>query len=84
MTSVRRFRRVLRVHVQVLEEAGLGESRFVVDAGASVPVPASPDFEVEGTVDSRTCSCNGALFELRTYLSFSVPKIDAKYSAIFA
>jgi len=45
-----RRRRVLQVPITVLEDDGLGESGFVVEAGASRAVATSADFDVEGTI----------------------------------
>uniref|UniRef100_A0A2M4B2T8 Putative secreted protein n=1 Tax=Anopheles triannulatus TaxID=58253 RepID=A0A2M4B2T8_9DIPT len=50
MTAVGRLGRVLRVHVQVLQQASLREGGLVVDARTPIPMPAGSDFEVERTV----------------------------------
>lgn len=52
MTAIRGLGRVLRVHVQILQQHRLREGGLVVDARAPVPVTAGSDFEVERAVDS--------------------------------
>lgn len=47
MRAIGRLGRVLRVHVQILEQDRLRESGFVVDARAPVAVSAGADLEVE-------------------------------------
>ena len=68
--------------------ADLAEGGLVVESGAAVSVPTCPDLEVEGTVDPevekmmRTNWKQKPPSRVETHLSFSVPKIDARYSAI--
>lgn len=91
MASIGGLGRVLRVHVQVLQQHRLREGGLVVDARAPISMAAGADFEVEGAVDSAG-KCGklvnllaGGILRLslgKTYLSFSVPKIEARYSAI--
>jgi len=50
MRSVGRLCGILRVHVQVLEQACLREGWFVVDTRASITMTASTDFEIEGAI----------------------------------
>ena len=51
MRSVRRFGRILRVDVQILEDDRLRKGRFVVDSGASFAVTTRADLEEEGAID---------------------------------
>lgn len=69
----------------------LTESRFVMDTRTSVTMSASSNFEVKGTIYSKQKNKielqNGEITMCNkmnniTYLSFSVPKIEARYSAI--
>lgn len=71
----------------------LTESRFIVYSRASIAMPASSNFEVEWTINSEIndvwyklytlTGSSGIVALIVTYLSFSVPKIEARYSAIF-
>lgn len=38
------------VHVQILQQAGLGKRRFVVDSRTPIAMSTSADFEVEGAI----------------------------------
>ena len=100
MASVGGFGRVLGIHVQVLQQAGLRERRLVVDPRAAVSMAARSDLEVERAVDPRKknttqqssthfygaasthLAVTNSTRKAATYLSFSVPKIEARYSAI--
>lgn len=81
---------LLKHSIQGYGRAGhtyLAECGLIVQPGASVAMSTGPNFEVERAVYPivgvyRNKSVR-ALRSMRTYLSFSVPKIDAKYSAIF-
>ena len=59
-----------------------------MDSRAFIPVTTSSNFEVEGTIDpkwtNKLWKYHTGMSEKKnsTYLSFSVPKIDARYSAI--
>lgn len=50
MAAVRRLGRVLRIHIQILQQHGLRERRLVVYARAAVAVAACANLEVERTV----------------------------------
>lgn len=50
MTSIGGLGGVLRIHVQILQQARLRKRRFVVDSRASIAMPTSADFEVKGAV----------------------------------
>jgi hypothetical protein len=52
MGAIGRLSRILRIHVQILEQTCLGEGRFVVDSGTTIAVSARSYFEVERAVDS--------------------------------
>ena len=45
--AVGRLSRVLGIDVQVVQDNGLTESRFVVNTGAPVSMSASSDFEIK-------------------------------------
>lgn len=45
------FGRILRVHVEVLEECGLTKCRFVVYPRTSISMSAGSDFEIKWAVD---------------------------------
>lgn len=63
MASVGGFRRVLRVHVEVLQQAGLRERRFIVDPRAAVPMAARSDLEVKRAVDPKKETHNNQAFK---------------------
>lgn len=52
MTSIGGFGRVLRIHVQILEQHSLAEGGLVVDARAPVSMATRSDLEVERAVHS--------------------------------
>lgn len=51
VTSVRRFGRVLGIHVKILQQTGLRERRLVVDPRTTVPMAACSDLKVKRAVD---------------------------------
>lgn len=65
----------------------LAESRFVVETRTAITMTTCTDLEVERTVYPNSgvhhLEDNGWKTEV-THLSFSVPKIEARYSAIFS
>ena len=85
VTSVCRLGRVLRVDVEVGEQHRLGEGRLVVDPAAAITVGTS-----SWIYGRKLASMHQIQFDLPVLkkkeqftLSFSVPKILARYSAIF-
>ena len=50
MASISSFGRILWVDVEVLDDQGLRECWLVMNSATPVPMPASPDLEVEAAV----------------------------------
>ena len=78
-------------YTQPQSVANLTKGGLVVESRAAVTVSTRPNLEVERTVDPRCFGrASESLKEMRTnwskrretHLSFSVPKIEARYSAI--
>lgn len=53
MRSISGLGGVLWIHVQILEQASLWESRFVMYSRAAVPMSASSNLEVERAIDPK-------------------------------
>lgn len=85
MTSVCGLCWILWIYIQILQQTCLGKSWFVMYSGTTITVSTSSNFKIKGTVYSEIKELfltNISRKSLIAYLSFSVPKIDAKYSAI--
>ena len=85
MGAVGRLGRVLRIDVEVGEKHGLGEGRLVVDPAAAIPVSAGA---LVGKIRKYDRTDQNIILPVlkkkeQFTLSFSVPKMLAKYSAIF-
>jgi hypothetical protein len=86
MRPICRFRGILRIYIEILQQRCLREGWLVVDTRTSITVAAGSDFEVKRAINSENISTckqsKGCKFLFLNYLSFSVPKMEARYSAI--
>lgn len=63
MTSISGLCGVLRIHVQILKQASLRESGFIVDSRAPVTMTAGSNLKIKRAIDSGMVK-NGGIREV--------------------